>query len=143
MIGSAWAISRRVESTRRGATAERARTLAAEMGERDNEAEALRILGDTGSRDHLLTPADAVEHYQRALRLAEPRRMRPLVAHCLFGLGRLEPRAPLSRSATTPPAFCPGCVTGGPGPRQIFRDIAGARAMERDLPRTFSSGGRR
>ena len=32
-------------------------------------------------------------HYREALALAEPRGMRPLVAHCHLGLGRLYQRA--------------------------------------------------
>ena len=37
--------------------------------------------------------ADAAEaHYREAMKLAEPRGMRPLVAHCHLGLGRLYGR---------------------------------------------------
>jgi hypothetical protein len=37
--------------------------------------------------------ADAEGYYRQALALAEPRGMRPLVAHCHFGLGKLHYRA--------------------------------------------------
>jgi tetratricopeptide (TPR) repeat protein len=75
------------------ATAERARALAGEMGERGNEAAALRILGDIASQLQPSARADAAEHYLHALALAEPRGMRPVVAHCLRGLGSLYRRA--------------------------------------------------
>jgi len=38
-------------------------------------------------------------HYRKALALAEPRGMRPLVAHCHLGLGRLYERAGKSGEA--------------------------------------------
>jgi tetratricopeptide (TPR) repeat protein len=57
------------------------------------EAEALRVLGDIQAGH---TPADveaADAAYRQALALAEPRGMRPLVAHCHLGLGKLHRRA--------------------------------------------------
>ena len=45
------------------------------------------------------TPAGA-EHYGNALALAEPRGMRPLIAHCLLGLGRLYRRTGRPAEAT-------------------------------------------
>ena len=38
------------------------------------------------------TPASGEAHYQKAPALAEPRGMRPLVAHCHLGLGKLYRR---------------------------------------------------
>ncbi len=37
-------------------------------------------------------PKKGEAHYRKALSLAEPRRMRPLVAHCHLGLGKLNRR---------------------------------------------------
>jgi tetratricopeptide (TPR) repeat protein len=55
-------------------------------------AQALHLLGDIANAPDLFGPAEAETHYQRALALAVPRGMRPLVAHCHFGLGKLYRR---------------------------------------------------
>ena len=57
--------------------------------ERAPEAWALRLLGEISS--HAATPEvkKAEEHYRQALALAEELGMRPLVAHCHVGLGKL------------------------------------------------------
>jgi tetratricopeptide (TPR) repeat protein len=72
------------------------------LGERAVESAAGQ-LGSAAHGWHLLAEAAAHpdrfdgdrarEHYRRALALAEPRGMRPLVAHCHFGLGMLHARA--------------------------------------------------
>jgi class 3 adenylate cyclase/tetratricopeptide (TPR) repeat protein len=59
-------------------------------GERGNEAWALRLLGDVTARRDLPDLADV--HYRDALALAEELRMRPLIAHCHFGLSKLYRR---------------------------------------------------
>jgi class 3 adenylate cyclase/tetratricopeptide (TPR) repeat protein len=72
--------------------AERALTLTRERGERGDEAYALRLLGEIHSRE---TPPDggrAETRYRQAMALADHLRMRPLVAHCQFGLGTLYRR---------------------------------------------------
>jgi hypothetical protein len=64
----------------------------ATIWERANKAWILCILGEiTG---HQSPPADALaeDSYREALVLAEPRGMRPLVAHCHLGLGKLYRR---------------------------------------------------
>ena len=54
-------------------------------------AYAIHLLGDIASRsDHLDASAEA--HFHRALALAEQRSMRPLIAHCHLGLGKLFQR---------------------------------------------------
>jgi tetratricopeptide (TPR) repeat protein len=66
--------------------------LAQRYGERGNEAEALRVLGEcaaAGVRPDLTT---ARQSFEQALALAEELDMRPLVAHCHFGLGKLYRR---------------------------------------------------
>ncbi|HSF31586.1 MAG TPA: adenylate/guanylate cyclase domain-containing protein [Candidatus Tectomicrobia bacterium] len=63
--------------------------LARQQKERGSEARALHQLGVLHAR---ATPSDveqAEAHYQEALALAEALGMRPLQAHCHFGLGKL------------------------------------------------------
>ena len=57
--------------------------------ERGNEARALYVLGEIASYDDSLDVDKAVAHYQQAMALAEELRMRPLMAHCYAGLGKL------------------------------------------------------
>ena len=57
--------------------------------ERGNEARALYVLGEIASYDDSLDVDRAVAHYQQAMALAEELRMRPLLAHCHAGLGKL------------------------------------------------------
>jgi DNA-binding SARP family transcriptional activator len=52
-------------------------------------AHALQLLGDIASHPDRFDAASGEAHYRRALALAEPRGMRPLVAHCHLGLGKL------------------------------------------------------
>ncbi|HXJ80230.1 MAG TPA: sigma 54-interacting transcriptional regulator [Candidatus Methylomirabilis sp.] len=52
-------------------------------------ANALLLLGDIGTHPDQFDAERAESHYRDALALAEPRGMRPLVAHCHFGLGKL------------------------------------------------------
>ena len=69
--------------------ARQALDLARQHKERGNEAHALHQLGVVHAH---ADPPDAVQaeaHYQQALALAEALGMRPLVAHCHLGLGRL------------------------------------------------------
>jgi tetratricopeptide (TPR) repeat protein len=56
-------------------------------------AEALHLLGDVATRDDALDVGRAETHYRDALALAETCGMRPLIAHCRHGLGRLCRRA--------------------------------------------------
>jgi tetratricopeptide (TPR) repeat protein len=56
-------------------------------------AHALHLLGDIATHpDHFDAERGEV-HYRDALTLAEPRGMRPLVAHCHLGLGKLYRRS--------------------------------------------------
>jgi tetratricopeptide (TPR) repeat protein len=57
--------------------------------ERGNQAYALRLLGEIAAHQAPLAIESAEHHYQQALTLAEELGMRPLVAHCHHGLGRL------------------------------------------------------
>jgi tetratricopeptide (TPR) repeat protein len=53
---------------------------------------ARHLLGDIATQSDRFDAESGEAHYREALRLAEPRGMRPLVAHCHFGLGRLYRR---------------------------------------------------
>jgi tetratricopeptide (TPR) repeat protein len=68
--------------------ARRALTVAREGGGRNDETRALHLLGNiTAGLDSL---EDAEGHYRDALALAEELEMRPLLAHCHLGLGKLH-----------------------------------------------------
>ena len=55
-------------------------------------AHALHLLGDVATHPDRFDAERAEAHYRKALALAEPRGMRPLVAHCHLGLGTLSRR---------------------------------------------------
>jgi tetratricopeptide (TPR) repeat protein len=69
--------------------ARQALDLARQHKERANEALALHQLGVVHAHAAPPDAAQAEAHYQQALALAEELGMRPLVAHCHLGLGRL------------------------------------------------------
>ncbi|MGH7353574.1 MAG: adenylate/guanylate cyclase domain-containing protein [Candidatus Rokuibacteriota bacterium] len=74
-------------------TAQRALDLATRFGERGHQAWALRLFGEIASRDGDAGAGEAVARYREALALASELGMRPLAAHCQFGLGRALRRA--------------------------------------------------
>ena len=90
-LGEAYLLADQVENAR--ACADRAVTLARGRGERGYEAWALRLLGDIASHHARPDVATAAAHYREAMTLAAELEMRPLVAHCQLGLGRLDRRA--------------------------------------------------
>ena len=55
-------------------------------------AHALHLLGDIATHPDRFDAESGAAHYRKALALAEPRGMRPLVAHCHLGLGKLSRR---------------------------------------------------
>jgi tetratricopeptide (TPR) repeat protein len=73
--------------------ARRAIDLSREHGEPGNEAWALRLLGEIHSRSNPPDVEKAENRYREALALAEELKMRPLLAHCHMGLGRLYGRS--------------------------------------------------
>ena len=80
-------------------SARHALELAREQKERGNEGWTVRLLGEIFARQEVPNLEEAVRHYRGAITLAETLRMRPLVAHCHLGLGRLYRRAgPLIRA---------------------------------------------
>ncbi len=90
-LGEACALEDRREDAL--ASAGRALTLARERGERGVEAWALRLLGEIAAHRQPPDVETAEDYYHQALALAEELGMRPLVAHCHLGLGRLYRRA--------------------------------------------------
>jgi tetratricopeptide (TPR) repeat protein len=56
-------------------------------------AQALHLLGDIATHPDRFDAERGEIHYREALALAEPRGMRPLVAHCHLGLGKLYRRS--------------------------------------------------
>jgi len=74
---------------------EEARTLAARAIESSPRhpgfaAHALHLLGDIAAHPAQPDVESGEAHYSQALALAELRGMRPLVAHCRLGLGKLH-----------------------------------------------------
>ena len=89
-LGEAYLLADRIEDAR--ACADRALMLARERGERGHEAYALRLLGEITSRSDPSDLETADTHYHQAMALGEALGMRPLVAHCHLGLGKLARR---------------------------------------------------
>jgi tetratricopeptide (TPR) repeat protein len=74
------------------AAAQRALGLARQHKERGHEAYTLLLLGEIAAREDPLDTGKAENHYRQALALAEELGMRPLIAHCHVGLGKLYRR---------------------------------------------------
>jgi tetratricopeptide (TPR) repeat protein len=72
--------------------AEERLTISQRGGERRMEAFTLALLGDIGGRRRPLPCPGSEERYREAMTLAEALGMRPLVAHCHVGLGKLYRR---------------------------------------------------
>jgi hypothetical protein len=66
---------------------------ARERGERGLEGQLLRLLGDIAAHSDRFEVETAEAHYRGAQALADELGMRPLVAHCHLGLGKLSRRA--------------------------------------------------
>jgi hypothetical protein len=83
--------------------------LAREHQKRGNEAYASRLLGEIAAHRHPPESTLAKAHYQQALALAEELGMRPLVAHCHLGLGKLCLKTGQREQAASrlpPPSTC-------------------------------------
>ncbi len=89
-LGETYLLANQVENAR--ACADRALALARARGERVYEAWVLRLLGDIASHRAHSDVATASAHYGAAMTLASELEMRPLLAHCHAGLGRLYRR---------------------------------------------------
>jgi tetratricopeptide (TPR) repeat protein len=114
-LGEAYLLADQVEKAR--ACADRAVTLARGRGERGFEAWALRLSGEIASHHDSPDISTAEKHYDAAMTLASELEMRPLIAHCHFGIGRLYLR------------------TGNPGDAQ--EHLTTATAMYADMDMSF------
>jgi tetratricopeptide (TPR) repeat protein len=68
------------------------RALASSSRHRGFAAHAQHLLGDIATHPERFDAENGEAHYREALALAEHRGMRPLVAHCHLGLGKLHRR---------------------------------------------------
>jgi tetratricopeptide (TPR) repeat protein len=89
-LGQAYLSAGRSEDASR--CAQEALAMCRQRTRRDVEADALHLIGDLAARRERPDSGEAMAHYREALALAEPRGMRPLVAHCHLGLGKLYRR---------------------------------------------------
>jgi tetratricopeptide (TPR) repeat protein len=89
-LGEASLLAGQLDDAR--AAADRGLELTRERGERGHEAWALRLLGEIASHPDHADAVAAEAHYGAAMALASELEMRPLVAHCHLGLGRLSRR---------------------------------------------------
>ena len=74
------------------AAAQRALGLARQHKERGHEAYTLRLLGEIEAREDPTDVQQAEDYYRQAIALAEELGMRPLIAQCHLGLGKLYRR---------------------------------------------------
>jgi tetratricopeptide (TPR) repeat protein len=86
-LGEAQVLAGRLEEAH--ALAEHTLALTRAHQERGNEAYALRLLGEITARREPPERDQTGDDYRQALALAEELGMRPLVAHCHLGLGKL------------------------------------------------------
>jgi tetratricopeptide (TPR) repeat protein len=89
-LSEAHLVSGRLDTA--GQLAGQALTLAQTHGERGHEGWILRLLAEIAVRAEPGDPAKAEDAYRRAAAIAETLQMRPLVAHCHLGRGRLASR---------------------------------------------------
>jgi class 3 adenylate cyclase/tetratricopeptide (TPR) repeat protein len=69
------------------------RAVESSPGQHGFAADARHLLGDIATHPDQFNAPSGEAHYREALALAEPRGMRPLVAHCHLGLGKLYRRS--------------------------------------------------
>jgi tetratricopeptide (TPR) repeat protein len=89
-LGDAYLAAEQLEDAR--AVADRGLALARQRGERGYEAWALRLLAEIAAHPRGPDVEAARAHYGAAMTLATELGMRPLVAHCHLGLGKLYRR---------------------------------------------------
>jgi tetratricopeptide (TPR) repeat protein len=86
-LAEAYLSAGRLDAARESAM--EALALARKRSERGHEAYALHLLGEVAAQDHPSDVDTAERRYREAAALARNLGMRPLVAHCHFGLGKL------------------------------------------------------
>ena len=87
-LGRAALLLGRLDEARRLAD----RAVESSMGHHGFAAHARHLLGDVATHPDHFDAQSGEAHYRQAMALAEPRGMRPLVAHCHLGLGKLYRR---------------------------------------------------
>jgi tetratricopeptide (TPR) repeat protein len=87
-LGGAYLLDGRLADATRIAQDELA--AARRRGERGVEGQLLRLLGDIAAHPDRFEVDTAEAHYRQALALAEKLGLRPLLAHCHLGLGKLS-----------------------------------------------------
>jgi tetratricopeptide (TPR) repeat protein len=105
-LSEAYLLAGRLQEARQRAV--QAADLARQYQQRGTQAWALWLLSESTARQASPETEPAASHYRQALALAEELGMRPLVAHCHHGLGRLygtsgrreQARAALSTAIT-------------------------------------------
>jgi tetratricopeptide (TPR) repeat protein len=94
-LGQASLLLGRLDDARRLAD----RAVASSPCQPGDAAHALHLLGDIATHPDGLDAESGETYYRKALALAEPRGMRPLVAHCHLGFGKLYRRTGKRREA--------------------------------------------
>lgn len=79
-------------------------------------AHALHLLGDLAAQPDRFDAENSMAHYREALAVAQKHGMRPLIAHCHFGLGRVYDRL---------------------GKPEAHKNLAAAATMYRDMDMAF------
>jgi class 3 adenylate cyclase/tetratricopeptide (TPR) repeat protein len=115
LLAEAYLLAGRPDDARK--TVEEALALARRHGEQGNEAEALRVLGECSAAGASPDPTTGRQFLEQALALGEELEMRPLVAHCHLGLGKLY--------------RCTGKSS------ELDEHLAAARAMYGDMGMTY------
>ncbi|HSF32320.1 MAG TPA: adenylate/guanylate cyclase domain-containing protein [Candidatus Tectomicrobia bacterium] len=114
-LGEAQVLAGRLEEAH--ALAEGALAHAREYQEWGHQAYALRLLGEIAAQREPPDVEPAADYYQQALTLADELGMRPLLAHCHLGLGKLYLK------------------TGGPDPARA--ELSAAIDLYRTMEMTF------
>lgn len=96
-FGEAYLLADQIENAHD--CANRAVMLARERGERGYEAWSLHLLGEIASHHDCLDATAAENYYAAAITLTTELKMRPLLAHCNFGLGKLNRRTGKNKQA--------------------------------------------
>jgi tetratricopeptide (TPR) repeat protein len=87
-LGGAYLLDGRLADATR--IAQEGLAAARHRGERGVEGQVLRLLGDIAAHPDRVEVDTAEAHYRQAQALAEALGLRPLVAHCHLGLGKLS-----------------------------------------------------
>jgi len=96
-LGHVWLSTGRIEDAAR--LGRQALDLACKHKQRGHEVYALHLLGEVAARRDPSDVGEAVAHYRGALGLAHELGMRPLVAHCHLGLGKVYWRTGIREQA--------------------------------------------